>query len=371
MGYAKGTCNLYIIYELMSRGDLHNAVHCGHEENKFSDLTLVSALRDVTLALQYLHSIGGVNGMCIVHRDVKPANILFDGEGKAKLADLGFAHLTKSNGRDDSVLALTEGYADPEYKQSGRCFPRNDVYSMGITILETLTGLFPISKKEHAEHAELYPGVSPGRVKPFDALRTLDDPVLFAEEFHKLIDVRVAGRITDSDLIRELACVAATCIGRPTCRPGANSLAASLSVSVTKCQAKAVAAGIARVQQVAAQMPTRGRQERRRIMLKVVKNDSSFFTIDDADGKCKTLVALFEEAQKKRNAVSQDPTMERNTGFPARLTVLDKDSSPTRVYFEAPTPDDTKTIDDVHELQNGDVLTDQRRDGHINCINVH
>ena len=81
--------------------------------------------------LSYVHAEG------IVHRDVKPANVLFDDDGECYLADFGIAG--PSGGRDRNVLGTT-GYLAPEQVSGGETGPAADIYALGLVLLECLTG---------------------------------------------------------------------------------------------------------------------------------------------------------------------------------------------------------------------------------------
>ena len=91
-------------------------------------------------ALQVLHALG------VVHRDFKPANILFDEQGHARLADFGLAQVTGgSRSRDDLSRPQphpgTPGYMSPEQEESGKTLrPPSDIYSLGLVLFEMLTG---------------------------------------------------------------------------------------------------------------------------------------------------------------------------------------------------------------------------------------
>ncbi|HEU4418281.1 MAG TPA: FHA domain-containing serine/threonine-protein kinase [Planctomycetota bacterium] len=94
---------------------------------------LLPILRDVTAALQVAHDSG------LVHRDVKPANVLLTSDGRAKLADLG---LVRSIG-DIADRTGTAAFMSPEQLRSAPIDGRSDLYALGCTAYAALTGRPP------------------------------------------------------------------------------------------------------------------------------------------------------------------------------------------------------------------------------------
>jgi eukaryotic-like serine/threonine-protein kinase len=90
-------------------------------------------------ALIYAHSLG------VVHRDIKPSNIMITGEGVVKLLDFGIAITAQASELTQTGYLLGSlSYMSPEQVSGGKATARTDIYSVGITLYELLTGSLPI-----------------------------------------------------------------------------------------------------------------------------------------------------------------------------------------------------------------------------------
>jgi eukaryotic-like serine/threonine-protein kinase len=98
----------------------------------------------VEIASQIAEALAAAHGRGVVHRDVKPQNVLLTASGEAKVADFGIARAANANATSGSGLILgTAGYMPPERAKGERAGPRSDLYSLGVVLYEMLTGEVP------------------------------------------------------------------------------------------------------------------------------------------------------------------------------------------------------------------------------------
>eukprot|EP00929_Paragymnodinium_shiwhaense_P121206 TRINITY_DN93366_c0_g1_i1.p1 TRINITY_DN93366_c0_g1~~TRINITY_DN93366_c0_g1_i1.p1 ORF type:complete len:536 (-),score=107.08 TRINITY_DN93366_c0_g1_i1:49-1656(-) len=138
LGFARNGRERYLVYELLPGGDLHSRLM---KDAKFTAKGRVSVCLDAALGLSHLHG----SRPQVFHRDIKSQNILLDRNGTGKVADFGLACLAQQNQKSllVSQTSGTIGYADPLYIRTGRITERSEVYSMGMVLLEVLTGRPP------------------------------------------------------------------------------------------------------------------------------------------------------------------------------------------------------------------------------------
>jgi len=124
---------LLLVYEYMPNGSLD-----GYIGRRFLDWnTRYKILTGLASALLYLHE---QCGHPIVHRDVKPNNVMLDSDFNAHLGDFGLARLLRSDSAVTTMLAGTPGYLAPEVAYTGKAAPESDVYSFGMVVIEVVTG---------------------------------------------------------------------------------------------------------------------------------------------------------------------------------------------------------------------------------------
>jgi hypothetical protein len=110
----------------------------------------------VELLMGVAEGLAAAHDAHILHRDIKPGNILVSRNGYAKLADFGLAKLDGENPSDvtrtvSGVLMGTTAYMSPEQATGGKCDARSDIFSFGIVLYEALSGKRPFDGKSTPE----------------------------------------------------------------------------------------------------------------------------------------------------------------------------------------------------------------------------
>ncbi|MBA3615293.1 MAG: serine/threonine protein kinase, partial [Rubrobacteraceae bacterium] len=125
----------YIVMEYVPEGDLGDRIK---NEGILSPGTAAEVALQVAEALQAAHKRG------IIHRDVKPRNILIAGSAHIKVADFGIARAVESTtiSHSGDILGSVK-YMSPEQAAGERVGPESDLYSLGVVLYETLTGRVP------------------------------------------------------------------------------------------------------------------------------------------------------------------------------------------------------------------------------------
>ncbi len=131
----------YIAMQYIEGADLANVLGTYFDDGRFlapQDASRI--IREICQALDYAHSRG------VIHRDVKPSNIMLDKLGRAILTDFGLA-LMASYGTRGEILG-TPHYVSPEQSvSSAHVVPQSDLYSVGVILYEMFTGRLPFDSE--------------------------------------------------------------------------------------------------------------------------------------------------------------------------------------------------------------------------------
>lgn len=98
----------------------------------------------VSIAIQVSMGIEAAHNNHIIHRDIKPQNIIISKDGKVKVTDFGIAKAATSNTITSNVMGSVH-YTSPEQARGGYSDEKSDIYSLGITMFEMLTGRVPFN----------------------------------------------------------------------------------------------------------------------------------------------------------------------------------------------------------------------------------
>lgn len=104
----------------------------------------LSVKEAISIAIQVSMGIEAAHNNHIIHRDIKPQNIIISREGKVKVTDFGIARAATSNTITSNVMGSVH-YTSPEQARGGYSDEKSDIYSLGITMFEMLTGRVPFN----------------------------------------------------------------------------------------------------------------------------------------------------------------------------------------------------------------------------------
>ena len=138
--------NRYLIMEYVEGQTLKDVIR---EKGRLSETSAVQITIRILSALQHAHSNG------IIHRDIKPQNILMQSDGHVKVADFGIARMANKNtlAKGDSVMGSVH-YFSPEQASGKEAGVTSDIYSVGVTLYEMLTGRVPFDSNCDAAHPQ-------------------------------------------------------------------------------------------------------------------------------------------------------------------------------------------------------------------------
>ena len=104
----------------------------------------LSVKEAISIAIQVSMGIEAAHNNHIIHRDIKPQNIIISREGKVKVTDFGIARAATSNTITSNVMGSVH-YTSPEQARGGYSDEKSDIYSLGVTMFEMLTGRVPFN----------------------------------------------------------------------------------------------------------------------------------------------------------------------------------------------------------------------------------
>lgn len=166
--------NIVSIYDVGEDGDMHYIVmeyikgktlkQYIQEFSPLSPARSVHIMKQLTSAMSQAHENG------IIHRDIKPQNILMDEEGNVKITDFGIATSlgATSYTQTNSVIG-TVHYLSPEQARGGIASMKSDIYALGIVLYELLTGELPFSGESAVSIALKHLQSETPSVREFDA----------------------------------------------------------------------------------------------------------------------------------------------------------------------------------------------------------
>jgi serine/threonine-protein kinase len=148
----------YMVFEYLAGGSLEDRLANGKTLGTDEVMTIAG---EVAAGLADAHEHG------VVHRDLKPGNVLFDGEGRSKIADFGIARVLGTDTLTDAGTVLgTAAYISPEQVRGEPATPASDVYSFGVILYRLLAGRLPFEATSPTELATLHRDAEPPPLPP-------------------------------------------------------------------------------------------------------------------------------------------------------------------------------------------------------------
>lgn len=236
LGYCDEREEGALVFEYISNGNLQEKLHGSSMARNYSELPWRNRM---TIAFQLAQAIEYLHEKCslqIVHGDIKASNVLLDENLNCKLCDFGSAKMgfssvvqppssSSSPARAKQVMMIgSPGYTDPHYLTSGIASKKNDIYSLGVIILELVTG----KEAFNPERGE------PLAIAAAPTLREIGERRGDVEETKvvEFIDPRLAGEF-DLEEAKTMLFISGLCLRQsPTLRPSATQILQSMKEKV-------------------------------------------------------------------------------------------------------------------------------------------
>ncbi|WOL01847.1 protein kinase 2B, chloroplastic [Canna indica] len=171
IGYCSESDNKLLVYEYMQKGSLENHLFKrGVQPIPWS--TRVNIAINVARGLLFLHSLETQ----VIFRDLKASNVLLDSEYNAKLSDFGLARNGPTGDKThvSTRVVGTRGYAAPEYIAAGHLSVKSDIYSLGVVLLELLSGRRAVDEDRRSAEETLVDWAKPFLNDKRKMLRIMD-----------------------------------------------------------------------------------------------------------------------------------------------------------------------------------------------------
>jgi serine/threonine-protein kinase len=182
---------LYLVMRLLPGQSLRDRIAVGK----------LPAAEAARIALECARALAAAHAVGVVHRDIKPGNILLDANGNATVTDFGIALVTSRPARE--LLGSTTGtplYMSPEQSLGEPVDGRSDVYALGVVLYEMLTGTCPFSGRNATEVMAQHISAPIPKVSE----REPQMPVALVRLVDRMLSKEPAGRPTAAELVQEL-----------------------------------------------------------------------------------------------------------------------------------------------------------------------